>query len=75
MTTFMAQAASFQIPTGRHTAPTAAEPQHLTALRASVSSDTSPETEVKVKQQDMGIPSVLLLLQWPEMLTREFLNL
>lgn len=71
----MAQAASFQIPTGRHTAPMAAEPQHLMALRASMSSDLSPETEVKAKQKVMESTSVLLLLQWPEMLTREFLDL
>jgi hypothetical protein len=40
-----------------------------------MSSDPSPETEVKAKQKVMESTSVLLLLQWPEMLTREFLDL
>lgn len=71
----MAQAASFQIPTGRHITLMAAEPQRLTALRASVSSDTSPETEVKAKQQDQERTSILLLLQGSEMLTRDVLSL
>lgn len=71
----MAQAASFQIPTGRHITPMAAGPQRLTALRASVSSDTSPETEVKAKQQDRESTSTLLLLQGSEMLTRDVLSL
>lgn len=71
----MAQAVSFQIPTGRHIAPIAAEPQHSTALRASVSSDTIPETKVKAKQRHMESPPVVLLLQWSEMLARDSPNL
>lgn len=55
----MAQAAAFQIPTGRHIALMAAEPQHVRALRASVSSDVSPETEVMARQGDMENNSVL----------------
>lgn len=58
----MAQTAAFQIPTGKHIALMAAEPQRLTALRASVGSDASPETEAKTRHRDMENNSVLLLL-------------
>lgn len=63
----MAGAASFQIPTGRHIALMAAEPQHLTALRAL---RASRGTEVKARQQDMASNSVLLLLGQSQMPTR-----
>lgn len=69
----MAQAAAFQVPTGRHIALMAAKPQHLTALRASVGSDASPKTEVKARQRDMENNSVLpLLLRKSQMLTGDF---
>lgn len=68
----MAQAAAFQVPTGRHIALMAAKPQHLMALRASVGSDASPKTEVKARQRDMENNLVLLLQRKSQMLTGDF---